>query len=922
MTKKQKVEEGKNDPLFIVDGSYLLYRSFYAIRPLYTSAGIPTQAIYGFARTLKKIIDKFNPHNLVIAWDSKGPTFRTEIYPPYKEKRQAPPNDLLGQKQDIIDLIKTIGIFQGEHRGFEADDIIYSIVHDHQDRDIVIVCADKDLFQLLRPTVKIFDPFSGRVFDEHLYQKEQGMSVAQIPFFYALLGDASDNIPGVEGIGKKTALDLVNQFESLDDLYDNLDRVKKERLRTLLTLQKEQAFLSLKLFTLKYCKIHCNDADFVFDKTWWAKAAPIFARLEFSSLLKEIERTWPEKTSNKEPQSLIEALPVSDVSTWECIIVETEDGLKALVQELKHSGIFAVDTETTGILPMQDDLVGISFAIDATQAYYIPIRHHNLDHQQQLSLDHVLAALKPVLEANDIEKILHNAKFDHLIFYQKGVNLAGVTFDTIIAANLIRDAWQKINLKDLSAFFLKEPMQTYVDVVGKEYKTFADVPIVRGARYGAHDALQTLKLKTIFEKKLHENKVLRALFYKLEMPLYPILMKMEALGITLDVEKIKSVENDVVRACQHVEEKFFAALDGIVNPLSFNLNSPKQIEWLLFDQLKLPAVKKSSKGQRSTDQEVLQELRAHSPIAELIARYRELTKLKSTYLEPLPTFINPKTGKIHTSYSQTMVVTGRLSSSNPNLQNIPAGKEFGIQIRSAFIPDKGKIFLSADYSQIELRVLAHLSKDENLLDAFCHDKDIHMQTAAQLFDVAQSKVTHEQRQLGKKINFSIIYGLTPFGLSKDLGIKPSEAKEYIEKYFNQYPGVARWIEKTVEQATELGYVETLFGHRRSVPGLKEKNKHLYDAERRIAINTPVQGTAADVMKMAMIGIDAALTKADVDAQIILQIHDELIIQLKSIDSQAIAHLVKYNMEAVVDWSVPLKVTIRTGSDWGDVTAQK
>lgn len=914
----------KKNTLFIVDGSYLLYRSFYAIRPLYTASGIPTQATYGFARALKKIIDDFDVKELVIAWDAKGPTFRKEIYQEYKATRQAPPSELIVQKNDIIELISSLGICQVAQQGFEADDIIYSLVQDNPQQNIILVCPDKDLFQLLNDHVKIFDPFKGRVIDRETYEQEKGLPVTKISFYYALLGDTSDNIPGVSGVGEKTALDLVNQFDSLEDLYARLDHVKKERVRTLLETQKEKAFLSLQLFTLKYCETNASK-DFAFNEASWIHAAPMFKRLEFKSLLQEIEREFPQacatEAGNAAQQSSIfaEPTPEKPQQNWECVLVETQEGLDQLIAEIRHTGACAFDTETTGLAPLQDALVGVSFALGDNKGYYIPVGHKSIDSHRQLPLETVLEKLKPVLEDAKIKKYLHNAKFDELVLFQYGVSVRGVTFDTILAANLLRNAWQKINLKDLSSFFLHETMQTYEETVGKAYKTFAEVPIERGARYGAHDALQTFKLQKVFAQMLAAEPKLLKLFDELEMPLLPILANMEAQGIFLDTEELKAVGKALVRECNAVEVKFFAALDGVVNPLSFNLNSPKQVEFLLFDQLKLPVIKKSPQGQRSTDQEVLQELALHSPVAGLIARHRELRKLITTYIEPLPTFINPKTGKIHTSYSQTIVATGRLSSSNPNLQNIPTGTDFGLKIRSAFKPDAGKIFISADYSQVELRVLAHLSKDAALIDAFLHDRDIHIQTASQLFGTPASQVTNQQRQLGKKINFSIIYGLTPFGLSKDLGIKPAEAKAYIEKYFAQYPAVATWLAHTVAQATELGYVQTEWGRRRWVPGLKEKNRNLYEAEKRVATNTPVQGTAADIMKLAMLKVDAAIKKSGLDAQIILQIHDELVVQALPQDQDALVELVCTQMERVVTWDVPLKVTTRIGANWGDVS---
>ena len=900
------------DALFIVDGSYLLYRSFYAIRPLYTIDGRPTQATYGFVRALKKIIDDYAPRHLVIAWDSKGPTFRNELYTEYKATRQAAPDQLIMQKQDIMEFIQMVGIAQLAVPGFEADDIIYSLVQDYADKHhIVLVCPDKDLFQLLSDKVIIFDPFKGRLVDAALYEKEKEMPVSKIAFFYSLLGDASDNIPGVKGIGQKTALGLVQQFESLEDLYQRLDEVKKDRARELLASQKEQAFLSLQLFSFRHCDCAAQFNDFVFEKQQWVRAAPLFERLEFKTLLQEIERMHTPVFKHAEPEAA-----VVEKQPWECVLVDDEVALNALVHKLKSAPLIALDTETTGLNALREKLVGISVAVDDDCAYYIPVGHA---HGKQLPLDYVVSALKPICEDAARPKVLHNAKFDYLVLHSHGIEVKGIVFDTLLAANLVRNAWQKIGLKDLSQFFLGESMQTYEEVVGKKAGSFAGVSIDKGARYAAHDALQTLKLHTVFVEMLAQEPLLQQLFERVEMPLLCVLCAMELEGIALDVAVLAHVEQQVEKERRLIEDKFFSALEDKVNPLSFNMNSPKQVEWLLFDILHLPVVKKSAAGQRSTDQEVLDELAKISPIAGLIVRYRELTKLKSTYLQPLPEAINPRTGKIHTSYSQTMVATGRLSSSNPNLQNIPTGSEFGLHIRSAFKPPHGKLFLSADYSQIELRVLAHMTGDKVLQNAFKHDQDIHLQTAAQLFDVAPCDVNHEQRQLGKKINFSIIYGLTPFGLSKDLGIKPSQAKAYIDKYFAQYPGVGAWIDALVQEAIERGYVQTLWGHRRYVPGLREKNRNIYEAERRVAVNTPVQGTAADIMKFAMLRVDKAFKEHELDAQMVLQIHDELVIQFRPENEDIVKKLVASAMEDLVDWEIPLKVSMRIGSDWGEVT---
>jgi DNA polymerase-1 len=464
-------------------------------------------------------------------------------------------------------------------------------------------------------------------------------------------------------------------------------------------------------------------------------------------------------------------------------------------------------------------------------------------------------------------------------------------------------------------------MQRYKEVLGTKYKNFSQVPIEEGASYGAHDALQTFKLRPILEKKLNEDPKLKKIFYDIEMPLLMVLARMEKQGILLDVEALKELDKDVVKVIKHTEKKIFAALESahIKNLDEINLNSPRQIEKILFDQLHLQPGKKSATGKRSTDQEVLEELSTKHPVPAMLLQYRELSKLKNTYIDPLPNFINKRTGKIHTSYSQTLVATGRLSSQDPNLQNIPTGEGFGLKIRDAFIAPRGYRFMSADYSQIELRVLAHMSKDKNLTDAFLHDKDIHAQTASQIFDVPLDKVTHDQRQMGKRINFSIIYGLTPYGLSKDLGIKPNEAKEYIEKYFLQYPKVAEWIDQTIDHAIKNGYTQTWWGRRRYIPELAEQNRNLFEAGKRVATNSPVQGTSAEIMKLAMINVDSALANKKLDAALVLQIHDELIIQFHTDIEEEVTKIVQKEMESVVDWEIPFKVTIRTGKNWGDVT---
>lgn len=912
----------KKDALFVIDASYLMYRSYYAIKPLFTSTGIPTQATYGFFRTLKKIIDDFNPTNLIIAWDSKGKTFRNELYTEYKATRSAPPSDLFVQKEYIQKILTAMNICQLAQVGYEADDVIASIVHQFKnDHQVVLVCPDKDMYQLMDNNLLVFDPFKNKLFDQDEYEKEIGFITKKIPFFYAILGDASDNIPGVKGIGKKGAQDLVSQFDSLDDLYAHLDNITKERTRTLLQEQEANARLSLQLFLLKPFPLDVSGKNFAFNANQWSLATPVFTELEFTGFVRQATQqslfssnsSGTEQTEPPHHQSLHQ-------KPWDCIIVQTEDQLADLIALLESAKTCALDTETNGSDVIGCELVGISFAVNDTQAYYIPLLHPPSEQYHQINRSKALIALKPVLEDKRIHKIMHNAKFDELVFKNYGITVQGTTFDTILAANLFRSDDEKINLKDLSAQYLHEPMQKFKDVIGKQYKSFDQVPIEHGASYGAHDSLQTLKLKNILEQKLEQEPTLKKFFSDIEMPFYKILIKMEYAGISLDPVLLKTISTQATEKLATIKEKIEAAIGSSkINGNEINLNSPNQIEVLLFDKIGLTPVKKSPKGKRSTDREVLDELSKIHPIPGLIIQYRELTKLQNTYLEPLPTFINSKTGRVHTSYSQTMVTTGRLSSSNPNLQNIPTTEGFGLAVRSAFIAPPEKVFISADYSQVELRILAHLSQDANLKNVFLHNQDIHTQTAAQLLGISLDQVGSEERKLGKRINFSITYGLTPYGLAQDLGISPKQAKEYIDRYFATYPGIQTWMEKTVEFAKEHGYVETLLGKRRYIPLIHEKNKTLFDAGRRMAINSPVQGTQAELMKKAMIELDNVFENNKTHAQLILQIHDEVLIEADKEALETTQHLIQKTFESVVNWEIPLKVTLRSGKNWGEVT---
>ncbi len=938
----------KKNALFLVDGSYILYRSYYGLRPLKISSGLGVQAVYGFCRTIKRLMDIFDPQNFAVVWDVKGKTFRSEIYEAYKATRQAPPSDLFVQKEQIIKFLDLINLKQISKTGYEADDLIGSMAQDYKGEQVVIVGPDKDLYQLLSDKIIIYDPFKEEIIDKESFTKNKGMGPEKVPFFYSLLGDTSDNIPGVYGIGKKTALDLVNQFDSLDDLYKNLDNVKKDRTRNLLHENKDNAFLSLKLFLLKYYDLGLSEIDLVFDKNNYVNAANLFNELEFKSLLTELKRKFgqaevekriygytkkiksagevqlslfggaPKKTKEPAIQQSVDKNQVHEKG-WDCHTVITKEQLEDLIDKLKQSDEIAIDTETTGIRPLKNELVGISFAFDNKNAYYIPLVHED-DSIEQLDRIECLELLKPVFQNKKIKKVLHNAKFDLLVFKQYDVDIINVTFDTLIAAGLLREEGDKINLKFLSAKYLGEPMNTFEQVLNK-YKTFKQVPVSSASEYAAYDALQTFKLKNVLEPKLKKEKELYNIFIKLEMPLMFVLFDMELFGIKLDSRKLKKIGEEIKEDLKIVKQKILGQIEVAVGSkyLNINLNSPQQVQGLLFDGLKLPVVKKTFKGARGTGQEVLEALSNAHPIPGLILKYRELAKLLSTYVGSLINEINQRTGRVHTSFSQTMAATGRLSSSNPNLQNIPVTSEHGIKIRSAFVADKDKTFLAADYSQVELRVLAHMSNDKTLVKAFKADEDVHARTASQLFDVDIEDVTKEQRQVGKKINFSIIYGLTPFGLSKDLGIKLSVAKEYIDKYFETYNSVAAWINDTIEQAKHDGFVKTLMGRRRFVAGLKEKNKNLYNAAARIATNTPVQGTAAELIKKAMLAIDKRLKMGEFKSKIVLQIHDELVLEIALGELEKVQKIVENEMLSAEKWDVPLKVSVKTGDNWELVT---
>jgi DNA polymerase I len=897
-----------NKTLYLIDGSGFLYRAYYGLRPLHTAQGVPVQAVYSFCRMIKKLADSLNPHYMALVWDSKGETVRHTLYPAYKATRSAPPSDLFEQKKMIQQFADLITLKQFEQSGVEADDILYSLAQDfaQEGYSIVLITSDKDMEQTLSDNISIFDPFKDVVIDKKYFIERRGFPVEKLPFYFSLVGDASDNIPGVKGIGAKTALQLVQQFTSLTDLYEHLDMVAKESVRRQLQENKNDAFLSEQLFLLRYMPFNATKDQLLFDKKNWVKAQPLFEELNFKSLLKDLQ---------KEGIELTKKVKLSELKGYIFKFITDLKELEQLIEHAQKAKIIAIDTELDGLNPLENQVIGISCAYKKGEAYYIPFGHTT--GENQLSRDQVLRAFQPILRDPDVKKIMHSGNFDERALMHYNCSINALDFDTLIAAHLVTQDWQRISLKAISEFYLNEPMLSFADVVTAHgYKNFSHVPFDLATEYAASDAHQTLQLFPILVDELKKQNM-EKLYYDIELPLVEILVAMELDGIRVDRDLLKQLDAYVVADLERLKQEIID-LSGCQKDI--NLNSPKQIEQLLFMHLKLEPQKKSSKKTGySTDVEVLQELAKTHPVPALLLHYRELFKLKSTYIDALPEYINKETGKIHTTFSQTAVATGRLASSDPNLQNVPTDTRYHIHIRSAFKPEPGHVFLSADYSQIELRVLAHLSQDDALINAFLNDQDIHAQTASKLFDVALDQVTTEQRQVGKRINFSILYGLTPYGLSKDLGIPFKQAQLYIEKYFAQYPRVSLWMEDVINETKEHGFVTTLWGRRRYVPGIYEKNKMLYDLGRRIAINTKAQGTAAEIMKQGMIQVNKAFKEHNLQAKMVLQIHDELLISVAVEQKEVTEKVVKKVLESVVSWNIPLKVTTRFGNNWQEVT---
>jgi DNA polymerase-1 len=885
--------------IYLIDGSGYIYRAYHAVRHLSTTGGLPTNATFGFTNMLLKLLTDRSPGHMAIAFDAKGPTFRHEIYEAYKANRPPMPEDLSVQIPYIKQVVEGMNIPSLELAGYEADDIIGTLAQAAEKKGfyVVMVTGDKDFKQLISSGISIWDPMKDRTIDYAGLKESFGLEPSQWVDVMALAGDTSDNIPGVPGIGEKTAISLIKTYGSLEAVFQNLDNVSGKKLRENLGTFREQAMLSRRLVAIN-TEVPLS-VELVSLKTSGPdteRLASLFKDLEFQRLQKQ----FPVKT---------------DLSQKSYRVILKVEALTNLIDELKQAGIFALDVETTAKDPMRAEIVGLSFACQPNEAAYIPLRHSYSGAPAQLDPDYAFTSLKPLLEDPNLAKIGQNIKFDWIVLRRSGIQLQGVTFDTMVASYLLNPTRRAHNLEAIAAEYLDHRMITYEEVTGgrKDDKAFGRVPIEDAVTYACEDADITFMAYEVLKSKLHEGGF-ASLFGEVEMPLITVLVDMEMSGICVDRNRLEVVSKDFERQLHAMEDRIYAMAGE-----TFNIQSHQQLGRILFEKLKLPIQKKTKKKTGySTDVEVLTTLSLEHELPALVLHYRSLAKLKSTYADALVGLIHPETHRIHTSYNQTVTATGRLSSSDPNLQNIPVRTEEGRKIRAAFVPQKGWTILSADYSQIELRLLAHYSEDLILMEAFKEDQDIHTRTAAEVFELLPGMITPEMRRQAKVINFGIIYGMSPFRLSKELGISQKMAKIYIENYFRRYKGVKRFIEKIKEEARKAGKVTTLLGRHRWLPDILSKNRTAREFAERTAVNTPLQGAAADLIKVAMIRIHQVLGEMHVEARMLLQVHDELLFEVPPKELYTVIEHVTKIMEGVYKLKVPLKVDIKTGHNWAQV----
>lgn len=878
--------------LFLIDGNSFCYRAFYAIRSLTNSKGQPTNAIYGFITMINKLIKEEKPGYLAIAFDLKGPTFRHKKFEEYKIHRKPMPDELIDQMPLIKEVVRAYNIPIFEMQGYEADDVLATLATKAADEgyDVYIVTGDKDLLQLVGPHIKVYNVHKeGLIYDKAKVKERYGVPPDKIVDLIALMGDSSDNIPGVAGIGEVTAKKLLEDFGSLDKVLSAGDKIGSESLRKKITGSREQAILSRELATVdRDVPVKIDIGELEFKEPDKEKLYGLFSELEFKRLLKDFSAPGKQLSGKYN-------------------LVKDEGELEELIRKLAKQKGFALDFETTGTDPLSCEPVGISFCWKEGAAYYVPIG----DVEGGFDRASLFERLRPLLEDCKSLKIGQNIKYEELLLAVNGVKVEGPVFDTMVASYLLNPSKMNHNLEDITSEYLGLKKTPITDLIGEGKKkiTMKEVEIGKVKDYCCQDSDAAFRLKDVLEGQLCE-KNLDKLFHEVEMPLLGCLVEMELTGVAIDVDYLAKMSEEMEKQIDKITAEVYEIAGA-----KFNINSPKQLAEILFVKLKLPAVKKTKTG-HSTDVEVLEALSAvHALPAELL-KYREISKLKSTYVDALPQLVNPRTGRVHTSFNQTVTATGRLSSSGPNFQNIPIRTEMGRRIRKAFVPGaKGRVILSADYSQIELRVLAHFSRDKELLEAFENDRDIHAHTASLIFGVGESGVTPEMRSIAKTVNFGIIYGMSPFGLSKELKIEVSKAKEFIDAYFEKYGRVKVFLEDLVEEARQNGYVTTILNRRRYLPEINSQNNSVRQFAERAAINAPIQGSAADLIKIAMINIHHLLKEKGLGSKMILQVHDELVFEVPDGEVDEMKEIVKTRMEEVVKLSVPVRVQVKTGKNW-------
>lgn len=881
-------------PLVLVDGSSYFFRAFHALPPLTNSEGHPTGAVYGVVNMVRRLYKDIKPSHFAIVFDAPGKTFRHELYADYKANRPPMPDDLKRQFKPMLDTLDALGFPILMVEGVEADDVIGTLASraSHRQMPVLISTGDKDMAQLVNEHVTLINTMSKQTLDEDGVFEKFGVKPNQIIDYLTLMGDSSDNIPGVPQCGPKTASKWLKTYETLDTLIENADDVGGkigEKLRAHIAhLAQSKALVTIK----KDVSLPLDIDELTPKPPDRERLLTLAGRLEANIWLKE----WG---SDADEKSRAPSLPAK--------IIQTEDAFQKLLHELSTAKLICIDTETTSLNPLDAKLVGLAISIADEPGYYIPLSHKNVPNQ--LSTEYVLTQLKPILENKNIQKVGQNLKYDIRVLKQYHIDVYPISFDTMLESYVLNSTATRHNLDALAEYYLNHKTIHFEDIAGKGKKalTFDEIPLEEAAPYAIEDVDITLKLHQALYPKLDD--ALQKVFHTLEVPLISVLADIEHQGVLIDTDLLSKHGDRLKDRIASLTEQAYA-LSGE----TFNLNSTKQLQEILYTKLELPVLTKTPKGQPSTAEAALQALAFDYELPKVILEYRSLSKLVSTYIDALPKYVHASTGRVHTSYNQAVTATGRLSSSEPNLQNIPVKTEEGKLIRQAFIAPEGHTLLAADYSQIELRVMAHLSKDAGLIDAFKHDLDIHAATASEVFNMPLDKVTPDARRKAKAINFGLIYGMSAFGLAKQLGVPREDADAYIKRYFERYPGVKAYMEETRKLAHEQGYVETLCKRRLYLPEINASNKLRQKAAERTAINAPMQGTAADIIKQAMITIHAAL-KTKPEIKLIMQVHDELVFEVPDEQIESATKMVRQHMEAAMALSVPLKVSVGLGKNW-------